>query len=93
MACSSDTVPEDGLFSVRLGSFLHDVELKNITFFTGVLTVEESNARGLIVQEHIYTNGTKGFSLQVAFDADVVLKTVCGQLWEIALNTVFQLPT
>ncbi|XP_039455438.1 zona pellucida protein AX 1 [Oreochromis aureus] len=69
------TVPEDGLFSVRLGSFLHDVELKNITFFTGVLTVEESNARGLIVQEHIYTNGTKGFSLQVAFDADVVLKT------------------
>uniref|UniRef100_A0A3B4FN65 Uncharacterized LOC102197790 n=1 Tax=Pundamilia nyererei TaxID=303518 RepID=A0A3B4FN65_9CICH len=69
------TVPEDGVFSVMLGGFFNDVELKNITFVTGVLTVEESNARGLIVQEHIYTNGTKGFSLQVSFDADVVLKT------------------
>lgn len=93
VACSSDTVPEDGVFSVMLGGFFHDVELKNITFVTGVLTVEESNARGLIVQEHIYTNGTKGFSLQVSFDADVVLKTVCGQLLKIALKIVFQLPT
>lgn len=93
MACSSDTVPEDGVFSVMLGGFFHDVELKNITFVTGVLTVEESNARGLIVQEHIYTNGTKGFSLQVSFNADVVLKTVRGQLLEIALKIVFQLPT
>uniref|UniRef100_A0A3Q4HYP3 Zona pellucida protein AX 1 n=1 Tax=Neolamprologus brichardi TaxID=32507 RepID=A0A3Q4HYP3_NEOBR len=85
------TVPEDGVFSVKLGDFFYDVELKNITFVTGVLTVEESNARGLIVQEHIYTNGTKGFSLQVAFDADVVLKTVCGQLLEIAFKIVLQL--
>uniref|UniRef100_A0AAQ5Y1K4 ZP domain-containing protein n=1 Tax=Amphiprion ocellaris TaxID=80972 RepID=A0AAQ5Y1K4_AMPOC len=68
------TVPEDGVFRVRLGSFLHDVELKNITFSTGVLTVEESNARGFNVLEHIFPNGTKGYSLQVAFDADVVLK-------------------
>uniref|UniRef100_A0A3Q4I106 Zona pellucida protein AX 1 n=1 Tax=Neolamprologus brichardi TaxID=32507 RepID=A0A3Q4I106_NEOBR len=72
---SPDGYYKDGVFSVKLGDFFYDVELKNITFVTGVLTVEESNARGLIVQEHIYTNGTKGFSLQVAFDADVVLKT------------------
>uniref|UniRef100_A0A3B5BAZ9 Zona pellucida sperm-binding protein 2-like n=1 Tax=Stegastes partitus TaxID=144197 RepID=A0A3B5BAZ9_9TELE len=68
------TVPEDGVFRIRLGTFFSDVELTNITFSTGVLTVEESNARGFIVQEHVYPNGTKSFSLQVAFNADVVLK-------------------
>ncbi|XP_030577152.1 uncharacterized protein LOC115774163 isoform X2 [Archocentrus centrarchus] len=69
------TVPEDRMFNVRLGTFLHDVELKNITFSTHVLTVEESNARGFTVQEHIYPNGTKSFSLKVVFNAAVVLKT------------------
>ncbi|XP_010739022.3 uncharacterized protein LOC104926782 [Larimichthys crocea] len=69
-----NTVPEDRVFSVLLGTFLHDVELRNITFSTGVLTVEECHARGFTVQEHSFPNGTKGFSLQVPFDADVVLK-------------------
>lgn len=64
------------MFTVHVGSFLHDVVLKNITFSTGVLTVEESNARGFTVQEHILPNGTIVFSLQVAFDTDVVLKHV-----------------
>ncbi|XP_042359781.1 zona pellucida protein AX 1 [Plectropomus leopardus] len=68
-----DTVPEARVFSVHLGTFLHDVELMNITFSTGVLTVEESNARGFTVQEHRFPNGSKSFSLQVPFDADVVL--------------------
>ncbi|XP_069014804.1 uncharacterized protein [Embiotoca jacksoni] len=63
-----------GTFSVYLGKFLNDVELRNITFSTGVLTVEESNARGFTVQEHSFPNGTKSFSLQVAFNSDVVLK-------------------
>lgn len=75
--CSSDTVPETRVFSVHLGLFLHDVELKNITFSTGVFTVEECNARGFNVQEHSFPNETKSFSLQVPFDADVVLKHVC----------------
>ena len=74
--CSSDTVPETRVFSVLLGTFLHDVELRNITFSTGVLTVEESNAKGFTVQEHSLANGSKSFSLQVPFDADVVLKHV-----------------
>ncbi|XP_024912763.1 uncharacterized protein LOC103380918 isoform X1 [Cynoglossus semilaevis] len=69
-----DTVPEDRLFVVHVGTFLHDVELKNITFSTGVLTVEECNARGFTVQEHTFSNGTKSFTLQVPFDDDVVLK-------------------
>ena len=74
---SSDTVPEERVFSVHVGTFLHDVELRNITFSTGVLTIEESRARGFTVQEHSFPNGTKSFSLQVPIDADVVLKHVC----------------
>ncbi|XP_037305480.2 uncharacterized protein LOC119195015 isoform X2 [Pungitius pungitius] len=69
-----NTVPEARVFSIVFGTFLHDVVLKNITFSTGVLTVEESNARGFTIQEHRYTNGTKDYSLSVPFDADVVLK-------------------
>ena len=65
------------MFAVHVGSFLHDVVLKNITFSTGVLSVEETIARGFTVEEHILPNGTIEFSLQVAFDADVVLKHVC----------------
>uniref|UniRef100_A0A3B4WAJ3 Zona pellucida protein AX 1 n=1 Tax=Seriola lalandi dorsalis TaxID=1841481 RepID=A0A3B4WAJ3_SERLL len=64
----------DRMFSVHLGTFLHDVVLRNITFATGVLTVEECNARGFAVQEHSLPQGRKSFSLQVPFDADVVLK-------------------
>uniref|UniRef100_A0AAQ4RA54 Zona pellucida protein AX 1 n=1 Tax=Gasterosteus aculeatus aculeatus TaxID=481459 RepID=A0AAQ4RA54_GASAC len=69
-----NTVPEARVFTVVLGTFLHDVVLKNITFSTGVLTVEEGNARGFTIQEHRYKNGTKGYSLSVPFDSDVVLK-------------------
>ncbi|KAM6915036.1 zona pellucida protein AX 1 [Xenentodon cancila] len=68
------TVPDDRIFTVHVGSFLRDVSLKNITFPTGVMTVDESNAKGFAVQEHILPNGTIVFSLQVPFDADVVLK-------------------
>ncbi|XP_068593436.1 uncharacterized protein [Cebidichthys violaceus] len=69
-----NTAPEARVFSVILGTFLHDVVLKNITFSTGILTVEESNARGFTIQEHNHSNGTKSFSLLVPFDSDVVLK-------------------
>nr|XP_019963150.1 PREDICTED: uncharacterized protein LOC109642700 isoform X1 [Paralichthys olivaceus] len=68
------TVPQDRMFTVHVGTFLPDVELRNITFSTGVLTVEESNARGFPVQEHSFSNGSKSFSLQVPLEADVVLK-------------------
>nr|SOX60636.1 zona pellucida protein X [Solea senegalensis] len=71
---NDDTIAQNRMFSVLLGTFLQDVELKNITFSTGVLTVEECNARGFAVQQHSFPNGSKSFSLQVPFDADVVLK-------------------
>ncbi|KAM4713133.1 zona pellucida protein AX 1 [Anableps anableps] len=68
------TTPEMREFSLYTGTFLHDVELRNITFATGVLTVEESNARGFIVQQHVHANGTSVFSLKVPFDTDVIFK-------------------
>ncbi|TNN45207.1 Tetratricopeptide repeat protein 32 [Liparis tanakae] len=74
MRLAQDTVPEARVFSVLLGPLLHDVVLRNITFFTTVLTVEESNASGFTVQEHLYSNGTKSISVLVPFDADIVLK-------------------
>ncbi|XP_041661284.1 zona pellucida protein AX 1 [Cheilinus undulatus] len=81
------TVPEGRMFSVHVGTFLDDVELRNITFSTGVLSVEESNARGFTVEEHSFPNGTKSFSLKVPFDAGVVL-----QHNPEPLATVYSLP-
>ncbi|XP_029318814.1 uncharacterized protein LOC115028979 [Cottoperca gobio] len=67
------TIPETRVFSLHIGTFLYDVVLKNITFTTGVLTVDESNAKGFTVEEQSFPNGTKSFSLNVPFDAEVVL--------------------
>uniref|UniRef100_A0A8C7PQN6 ZP domain-containing protein n=1 Tax=Oncorhynchus mykiss TaxID=8022 RepID=A0A8C7PQN6_ONCMY len=67
-------IPEQKVFNVLLGTFLHDVSLLNITFTTGVLTVTECNARGFDFQEHRFANSSKTFSLQVPFSDEVVLK-------------------
>ncbi|KAA8583108.1 uncharacterized protein LOC116706520 [Etheostoma spectabile] len=70
----NNTVPETRVFSMFLGTFLHDVQLKNITFSIGVLTIKECSARDFIIQEHLFSNGTKAFSLLVPFSDEVVLK-------------------
>lgn len=85
LSLSTGTSTEDRIFNFILGDFLHDVELKNITFTTGLLTVQECNTRGYTVQEHTLLDNTKGFSLQVPFDADVVLKMVWKLVWEYLL--------
>uniref|UniRef100_A0AAZ3PT45 ZP domain-containing protein n=1 Tax=Oncorhynchus tshawytscha TaxID=74940 RepID=A0AAZ3PT45_ONCTS len=64
-------IPEQKVFNVLLGTFLHDVSLLNITFTTGVLTVTECNARGFDFQEHRFANSSKTFSLQVPFSDEV----------------------
>ncbi|XP_036406036.1 zona pellucida protein AX 1 [Megalops cyprinoides] len=71
---SDETVPEQRIFRFSVGTFLPDVELVNITFATGVLSVAEANARGFNVQEYSFSNGSKGFRLQVPFSDPVVLK-------------------
>uniref|UniRef100_A0A665WBA8 Zona pellucida protein AX 1 n=1 Tax=Echeneis naucrates TaxID=173247 RepID=A0A665WBA8_ECHNA len=85
------TVAESRLFSVHVGVFLPDVELLNITFSTGVLSVEECNAKGFTVNEHSLPDGRKSFSLQVSFDADVVLKHVSNT--QTFLPFILVLPT
>ncbi|TSR99429.1 Zona pellucida sperm-binding protein 2 [Bagarius yarrelli] len=62
-------------FQITLGSFLFDVELLNITLATGVMTVEQANGRGYNVQEHVFPNGSKTFSMDIPFSDPAVLKT------------------
>ncbi|XP_055729517.1 uncharacterized protein LOC129817942 isoform X2 [Salvelinus fontinalis] len=69
-----NTVPEQRVFEILLGTFLSDVELMNITFTTRVLTVAECNARGFDVQEHHFANTSKTFSIRVPFSDELVLK-------------------
>uniref|UniRef100_A0A3B1JV37 Zona pellucida protein AX 1 n=1 Tax=Astyanax mexicanus TaxID=7994 RepID=A0A3B1JV37_ASTMX len=73
---TDNTVAKSGVFDVLLGTFLHDVELMNITFSSGVMTVAEANARGINVQQHGLPNGSRTFSIQVPFSDPVVLKSV-----------------
>ncbi|XP_067239307.1 zona pellucida protein AX 1 [Chanodichthys erythropterus] len=63
------------IFDVLLGPFLYDVELVNITFSTGVLTVAEANVRGFNIQEQRFQNGSKAFRLKVPFSDPFVVKT------------------
>lgn len=68
------------MFGIHVGTFLDDVELKNITFSTGTATLEECVAKGFTVQEHRHPGGLKSFSLKVPFVATEVLKHVCDLL-------------
>ncbi|KAI7800167.1 zona pellucida protein AX 1 [Triplophysa rosa] len=75
------------VFDVLLGSFLYDVEFVNITFSTGVLTVAEATARGVIIQEHRLQNGSKTIRLQVPFSDLFVIKSQVD-----LIMTVYTLP-
>ncbi|XP_013871156.1 uncharacterized protein LOC106522625 isoform X2 [Austrofundulus limnaeus] len=68
------TVAQERYFTAYVGTFLHDVVLRNITFPNGIFTVEESNARGYLIHQHLISNGSIVFSLQVPFDSEAVLK-------------------
>ncbi|XP_064872000.1 zona pellucida sperm-binding protein 4-like [Oncorhynchus nerka] len=71
----TDTVPEQAVFVLELGTFNLDVELLNITFPTMVLTVAECNARGFNVQEQRSPDNTlKTFRMEVPFSDSVVFK-------------------
>ncbi|CAB1342683.1 unnamed protein product, partial [Coregonus sp. 'balchen'] len=66
---------EQPVFMFELGTFNIDVELLNVTFPTGVLTVAECNARGFNVQEHrSLDNTSKTFTMEVTFSDPVVFQ-------------------
>ncbi|MBN3285553.1 ZP2 protein, partial [Polyodon spathula] len=62
------TVPKDRVFNVTLGTFLPDLELVQIVFGSEPLNVPEANLKGYNVQEHVFPNGSKTFTLQVPFE-------------------------
>ncbi|XP_034018728.1 uncharacterized protein LOC117503579 [Thalassophryne amazonica] len=70
-----DTVPEEQVFKMVLGSLAPDVVLVNITFPNEILSVADCNIRGFNVQEHMSYNGSKVFTLQVPF-TDRVVRTM-----------------
>ncbi|MGH0142894.1 UNVERIFIED_CONTAM: hypothetical protein FKN15_077282 [Acipenser sinensis] len=55
------------VFNVTLGTFLPDVELVRIIVGPETLTVPEANLKGYNVQEHVFPNGSKTYTLQVPF--------------------------
>ncbi|XP_026089540.1 uncharacterized protein LOC113063394 [Carassius auratus] len=61
------TNPNQKVFDMLLGYFLPDVELLNITFDSELLTVSEIINKGILLQEHTFSNDTKAFTLQVPF--------------------------
>ncbi|MGH0157486.1 UNVERIFIED_CONTAM: hypothetical protein FKN15_033735 [Acipenser sinensis] len=65
---ADDTVPKARVFNVTLGTFLPDVELVKIIVGPETLTVPEANLKGYNVQEHVFPNGSKTYTLQVPFE-------------------------
>ncbi|MGH0190088.1 UNVERIFIED_CONTAM: hypothetical protein FKN15_041677 [Acipenser sinensis] len=68
VTCPTDTVPKARVFNVTLGTFLPDVELVKIIVGPETLTVPEANLKGYNVQEHVFPNGSKTYTLQVPFE-------------------------
>ncbi|MGH0181793.1 UNVERIFIED_CONTAM: hypothetical protein FKN15_019492 [Acipenser sinensis] len=67
-SATSYTVPKARGFNVTLGTFLPDVELVKIIVGPETLTVPEANLKGYNVQEHVFPNGSKTYTLQVPFE-------------------------
>ncbi|MGH0170937.1 UNVERIFIED_CONTAM: hypothetical protein FKN15_059918 [Acipenser sinensis] len=65
---TNNTVPKARVFNVTLGTFLPDVELVKIIVGPETLTVPEANLKGYKVQEHVFPNGSKTYTLQVPFE-------------------------
>ncbi|MGH0167278.1 UNVERIFIED_CONTAM: hypothetical protein FKN15_056986 [Acipenser sinensis] len=65
---TNNTVPKARVFNVTLGTFLPDVELVKIIVGPETLTVPEPNLKGYNVQEHVFPNGSKTYTLQVPFE-------------------------
>ncbi|XP_077409620.1 uncharacterized protein LOC144039807 [Vanacampus margaritifer] len=68
------TNAEERFFSIHVGTFLDDVELKNFTFATGTYLAEDCADKGFMVHERRHPGGTKSFSLKVPFAVAEVLK-------------------
>ncbi|XP_015212441.2 uncharacterized protein [Lepisosteus oculatus] len=88
----NNTIPDERVFNVTLGTFLPDVELVQISFYTGPLTVPEANQRGYNVQEHTFPNGSLTYTLQVPFeDPNVLVELLSPDTRKYTLPLVYTL--
>ncbi|MGH0168103.1 UNVERIFIED_CONTAM: hypothetical protein FKN15_053837 [Acipenser sinensis] len=76
----NNTVPSEKGFTVTLGNFKPDVELKNLTLNGVPLTLPEAQNRGVKISEVLHPNGTKDFVLKVPFDNPLVSVEYIGAL-------------
>ncbi|NXH09416.1 ZP2 protein, partial [Bucco capensis] len=71
---TNNTLPEERLFNVAFGHFLHDVSLVAIAIGNVPFTLREAQQHGLKIYETPFSNRTKGFILEVSFDDPYILK-------------------
>uniref|UniRef100_H3B5G6 ZP domain-containing protein n=1 Tax=Latimeria chalumnae TaxID=7897 RepID=H3B5G6_LATCH len=64
----NNTEPNTRIFNVTIGTFLTDVELVAISIGPEHLTITEANSRGYNVQEVLYPDDLKGYTLEIPFD-------------------------
>ena len=66
---------------MTLGTFLPDVELVKIIVGPETLTVPEANLKVYNVQEHVFPNDSKTYTLQVPFEDPNVKQKVTSHLF------------
>ncbi|MGH0172749.1 UNVERIFIED_CONTAM: hypothetical protein FKN15_063891 [Acipenser sinensis] len=88
----NNTIPEEKVFTVTLGIFNPDVELKNLTINGVPLTLPEAVNQGIVVTEVQHPNGTKSFVLKVPFTHPLIPQKYVGDgVREFTLNINYTL--
>ncbi|MGH0188848.1 UNVERIFIED_CONTAM: hypothetical protein FKN15_031597 [Acipenser sinensis] len=87
----NNTVPSEKGFTVTLGNFKPDVELKNLTLNGVPLTLPEAQNRGVKIIEVRHPNGTKDFVLKVPFNPLVSVEYIGALIRRYTLNINYTL--
>ncbi|MGH0186381.1 UNVERIFIED_CONTAM: hypothetical protein FKN15_021436 [Acipenser sinensis] len=88
----NNTIPEEKVFTVTLGIFNPDVELKNLTINGVPLTLPEAVNQGIVVTEVQHPNGTKSFVMKVPFTHPLIPQKYVGDgVREFTLNINYTL--
>ncbi|XP_041096135.1 uncharacterized protein LOC121307885 [Polyodon spathula] len=88
----NNTIPEEKVFTVTLGVFNPDVELKNLTINGVPLTLPEAINQGIVVTEVQHPNGTKSIVLKVPFTHPLIPQKYIGAgVREFTLNINYTL--
>ncbi|XP_069462026.1 uncharacterized protein [Ambystoma mexicanum] len=86
---TNNTIPATRVFNVSVGTFLPDVVLQFVTIGITTLSVAQANARGYVVSEFRYANGSASYTLKVPFDDPSIHLQVIGSFRVYTLNATF----